>query len=401
MNPNVLLTVERELERLSDAGLMRRIRPFAGKSSDIVLTDTDYLGLAGDRALRREFLETIDDSLPFSSSASPLLMGESPAHAALEKALIGLYAACGVKDSAVLLFASGWHANTGWMAALGALFQKRLLILADKLVHASMIDGMLAAARHGAVVLRFAHNDLESLERQLARCAHEFEAVLVATESVFSMDGDRAPLAEICALKSAYPHLIVALDEAHGIGVCGQNGAGLAAELGLLDRIDILVGTFGKALASSGAFLYAHPALVKLFANTARPLIFSTADSPVQALWSAFVIGRQAVEYGRRERLSSICRHIDSVLVELGLKHNDAPPSWIVPVVLGTPEAAAAAHAAFLDAGILTSLVRPPTVPAAGSRLRLSLKATLTDQQVERITTALCQFARQEGRRCG
>lgn len=388
MSDNWRKTISEHLDTLAKAGMLREVRPYKNDSGSLNLTDNDYLGLAGDLELREQFLNSEAWLHALSASASALLMGKSAAHEKLEELLCSLY------GRPVTLFHSGWQVNTGFIAALASVFKSRLLILADKLVHASMIDGMHMASLSGAVVRRWAHNDTVHLQAFLEREAAGYEAVLVLAESVYSMDGDLSPLTELVRLKEHYPQMILAVDEAHAFACMGPGGRGLCAARGVLHHVDILIGTLGKAAASSGAFIAASSDLCALFVNAARPLIYSTAESPLQAAWSSFVIAQLPEFEARRARLSAISARVRECVAAL-FPHplNSVSSSHIVPVVFDALDKAEKAREVLRDAGISVSLIRPPTVPANAPRLRLSLKATLTDEDVDCLLKALQRIA--------
>ena len=241
------------LEGLSKECRLRSI-PLAGTDADqekgrsrlVDLCSNDYLGLA---ARESEFREAFMHSCPdaaFTSSASRLLSSAQRYHLMLEKALEHLY------GKRALLFNSGYHANTGCISALAI---PSTLFICDKLVHASIIDGLRIG---NADFLRFPHNDLGKLRIMLEKNAGKYARIVVVTESIFSMDGDLAPLRGLTMLKEEFPNMILYVDEAHAFGVRGERGMGMAEELGLTDKIDIIIGTFGKAAASSGAFTLVH-----------------------------------------------------------------------------------------------------------------------------------------------
>ena len=204
------------------------------------LSSNDYLGLSSRQELRDEFLMQLhENGLPFSSTSSRLLTGNFTVYSELEQLMASRFG-----REAALLFNSGYHANTG---ILPALADKRSLILADKLVHASIIDGILLS---GSPYQRYRHNDYRHLEQLLTKYANDYEQVIIVTESIFSMDGDVADLRRLVDLKKSFPNTWLYVDEAHAIGVRGENGLGIAEEQGCIGEIDLLVGTFGKALGS-------------------------------------------------------------------------------------------------------------------------------------------------------
>lgn len=348
----------------------------------ISLAGNDYLGAGTDRALREAFFESPLSRFGLASGSSALLFGESEAHESLRETLRRQYE----RDS--LLFPSGWQLNTGFIAALGAVFGRDVFFLADRLVHASMIDGLLAAKRQGAGFLRYPHNDCAALERLLERTAPEHGIVVILTESVFSMDGDRADLARLVTLKKRWCNVLLAVDDAHGLGISGANGRGPAEEAGAEAEIDFRILTFGKAAASSGAALLADPDWLALVTNHARPLIFTTAESPLQAAWTAFVLSHVPSWSDRRARLRTLEARVRDAL-GTGACANDAP---ILPWILGDNARTLEAAKRLEEAGFLVSAVRPPTVPEGTSRLRISLTSTLTDVEADAFCLALARL---------
>lgn len=379
MSARLKLRLTQEISRrLADRSL-RVVRP--RPTSLVSLAGNDYLGAGSDSALREAFFLSNAGRLALSSGSSPLLYGESEGHERLKATLERLF------GRKALLFPSGWHLNTGLVDALGALFRDRVLFLADRLVHASTIDGLLAAKRHGASFRRYPHNDTAALARLLAEHAGAYEVVVVLTESLFSMDGDRADLRALAELKAQYPNVLLAVDEAHGLGVLGESGLGLIEETNTADAVDFRILTFGKAAASSGAALLADDQWLTLLPSLARPLIFSTAESPLQAAWTAFVLEHFASWSDRRARLADLARRVHDVLDEP--RGNPGVLSPILPWCLGDNERTLTAARRLEDAGFLVSAVRPPTVPAGTSRIRISLSSALSETDVERFIAAL------------
>lgn len=336
----------------------------------INLAGNDYLGISTDTDLRDKFGNRALE-LPFSSSSSRLLTGNSPEHEALEAELSRLYG-----GKSALLFDSGYHANLG---ILPALSDDKTLILADRLVHASIIDGIRLSGRE---FRRFKHNSLPDLEALLQRFASEFETVWIVVESLYSMDGDFAPLTDIVALKQHYPQLRIYVDEAHAVGATGEKGLGCVEDLGLLEQVDILIGTMGKALSSVGAFALSGAEVRELLVSTCRPLIFSTALPPVCTAWSLHVVRHLSGMDAQRAHLNR--------LVAL-LKERTGLPlsSYIVPVHAGSEERAVRMAEELKASGFFALPIRKPTVPPGGERVRLSLSAALTEQEVELLAQTI------------
>ena len=337
------------------------------------LSGNDYLGVAGDDALREAFYAHLHgEARCLGATGSRLLSGDTAEAEALEAELAAAYDA-----EAALSFGSGYHANAGILPALAG---KRALVLADRLCHASMIDGIRAA---GCDFFRFRHNDLAHARQLLARHAAGREVVFVMTESVFSMDGDRADLAGLVALKRDFPQVVLYLDEAHGVGVFGETGLGCAHEAGLHREIDLLVGTCGKAWGSMGAYVICRRAVRDLLVNAMRPFIFTTALPPVNVAWTRFVLRAFPAMGARRARVRRMGRELAAAIRARGVPCvSDSP---IVPWVIGADADAAAAAARLRAEGFNVRPIRPPTVPEGTARLRFSLSAAIPDAAFERL----------------
>jgi 8-amino-7-oxononanoate synthase len=295
-----------ELEQLAAKGNLRRLPQaiYKGKWVEkegqclLNLSSNDYLGLASDTRLREEFMETLSErDFLFSASSSRLLTGNFPVYAELEELLADLYQAEGA-----LVLDSGYHMNVG---ILPAVTDAQTLILADKLVHASLIDGIrLSAAR----CIRYRHQDYGQLESLVEKYQVEYPRMVIVTESVFSMDGDVTDLLRLVALKRRYPQVMLYVDEAHAVGVRGTNGLGVAEEQGCIADIDFLCGTFGKALASVGAFVICRKLLRDYLVNKMRTLIFTTALPPLNIAWTRFVVAHLPQWQERRKHLQHLRR---------------------------------------------------------------------------------------------
>lgn len=364
---------------LEAAGRLRILREIApegggfcrlGGARFLNFSSNDYMGIAADAGLRREFYAQYPDAatpeLALSSASSRLLTGNTPAYTRLEEKLSELY-----HGRAALVFNSGYHTNIGILPALSS---DRDLILSDKLNHASIIDGMRLA---DAEFRRYRHLDCEQLETILAEKRAAYRRVFLITESVFSMDGDAADLRKLLELKKKYDCILI-VDEAHSVGVRGPAGTGLAAELGIADEIDVLIGTFGKAFGSTGAYAIMAPEMKHYLVNHMRSLIFTTGLPPAVLNWSTFVLGRCAGMDAERAKL----RRMGDALRKLFGDKTVPGDSQIVPYLIGGDREALNMAQRFQEQGILVFAIRPPTVPPNGARLRFSLSAALPEESI-------------------
>lgn len=336
-------------------------------------SSNDYLGLASHPALAAALAEAAA-RWGSGATAARLICGTTAEHAALEEEL-----AAAKGTEAALVFSTGVAAATG---TIPALMGKGDVIILDKLAHACLIDG----ARTSEATLRiFPHNDLAKLESHLkwAREAHPEAKVMILTESVFSMDGDLAPLAEIVALKERFGAILF-LDEAHAVGVRGRGAQGLAGELGLGDKVEIQMGTLGKALGVSGGYIAGSRILIDFLINRARSFIFSTAPSPAVAAACRAALRVVQSEEGDRLR-ARLQEHL--ILLAAGLQLPEIPQSAIVPVILGSEERALAEAARLFEAGFFVPAIRYPTVPRNTARLRITLSAAHEPEQINSVAT--------------
>lgn len=339
------------------------------------LASNDYLGLVSDLQLREQFFdETPVKQRAMSSSSSRLLTGNFPEFEQLEASLSQAFA-----GRAALLFNSGYHMNIG---ILPALVDAKTLILADKLVHASMIDGMRLSS---AKFLRYRHNDLAHLNALLQKhhADESIERIIVVTESIFSMDGDETDLATLVQLKQQFSKVMLYVDEAHAIGVRGERGLGCAEQYDVIEQIDLLVGTFGKALASVGGYLICHPIIRDYLINTMRPLIFSTAQAPICMAWTNFIFQHTQSLKQSRTDLTALSQRLQQGVRAKGF---DCPSSsHIVPVIIGDSAKTVAKAQALQNAGFYIMPVRPPTVPQQSARLRVSLTAHIQATEIDQL----------------
>ncbi|MDR3566816.1 MAG: 8-amino-7-oxononanoate synthase [Syntrophobacteraceae bacterium] len=358
--------IDEELARLGQKWLKRRLLVFGGAGGKIKIdgrtflnfSSNDYLGLSHHPEVvsaSRRYLE----SYGCGATASRLVTGTLPPHVELEGALAALKG-----YGAALVFGSGFLANTGIISSLVGRCDH---VLGDKLVHASIIDG-IALSR--ATFKRFRHNDPEHLETLLKQCPTSGRK-LVVTESVFSMDGDIAPLPEIVSLAARYGAMTM-VDEAHATGVFGPGGAGLIREYGLEDRVNVSMGTLSKALGGYGGFIACSVALRELLVNRARAFIYTTGLPPsvVGSALGALSVIEKAGNPGTRllDRAAVFRKRLEAA----GLDVLNSK-SQIIPVLLGDNGRALATAERLKSRGILAAAIRPPTVPEGTARLRLSL----------------------------
>lgn len=368
------------LKQLEQSGNLRRLpdiihsgnRIEKDRQTMLNLSSNDYLGLASRTDLQAAFMEEWrEQGYPLSSSSSRLLTGNFKVYTELEQLMAQRF-----NREAALLFNSGYHANTG---ILPALADKQTLIIADKLVHASIIDGILLS---GTPFLRYRHNDYEQLETLLKKHTGQYQQIIIATESIFSMDGDIADLRQLVALKKSYSNICLYVDEAHAIGVRGKNGLGIAEEQDCIPDIDLLVGTFGKALASMGAYLICSRTVRKYLINCMRPLIFSTALPPPQIAWTRFLFERLPEFTSLREQLSLTSHLLANALEGKG---GEASESHIIPYIIGDNTDCIRKAEELQRKGFYCLPVRPPTVPKGTSRIRFSLTADVTVEEIDTL----------------
>lgn len=376
---------KKQLEKLSTQNQYRSIPDLVHQGRYIMrekrnmlnMSSNDYLGLASNENLRQSFLQQYGDNFPsFTSSSSRLLTGNFPIYTDLEQLIAQRF-----QRESALLFNSGYHANLG---ILPALTTTKSLILADKLVHASMIDGISLSQ---CEFFRYRHNDYEHLKSLLEKNAGKFDRTFIVTESVFSMDGDIADLKYLVQLKKQFPNTYLYVDEAHAIGVYGKNGLGIAEQANVISDIDLLVGTFGKALASMGAYVVCDKILKECLINQMRPLIFSTALPPFNVAWTHFIFERLPQFSKERTHLEQL-----SAFLRQEVEHRtQIMPSQtcIVPYILGENEATLAKAKVLQEQGYYCLPIRPPTVPKGTSRIRLSLTADMTMDEVKQFVACL------------
>ena len=356
------------LENLKEKSHFRDIKDFTGKDEKYIyyndkkllnLSSNNYLGLADNKAVTEEFLNFSGCDYSFGSASARLLTGTLPVYRELETLLSNMFG-----KEKTLLFNSGYHANVGVNSSLAG---RGDVIFSDKLNHASIIDGMKLS---DGKFFRYPHNDTEALEKLLIRERKNFNNAIIVSESVFSMDGDIADIEKLVELKEKYDCLLV-LDEAHAFGVFGKNGLGVSETLNLTDKIDLIIGTFGKAIGSMGAFAVGRRDLIEYLTNKARSFIFSTALPPVNIAFTKWII---------ENKLPQTCAERQNML-KIGQKFGSQ--SHIIPVIIGGNKETVEVCDILYQNGFFTLPIRPPTVPEGTSRLRLSLTTKITEKEIE------------------
>ena len=374
--------LQKSLADLDARHLRRRLRVSGLPTGPLVrfgartlhnFASNDYLGLAAHPQVVAAALEATRE-FGAGAGASRLVTGTQTPHHDLEEKLASFK-----NTAAALAFANGYAASTG---ALQALATKDDVVLLDRLSHACLVDG---ARLSGATLRPFHHNDTDHLEHHLrwAREKHPQARVFIVTESVFSMDGDLAPLREMVELKDKYSAVLM-LDEAHATGVLGRGGRGLADQLGLSHRVEVQIGTLGKALGSSGGYVAGSRTLIDFLLNHARSFIFSTAAPASTAAAASAALDICAGPEGDKRR---------SALRELAALFEPAPPAAIHPVILGEEQTALAASEQLAQLGFHVPAIRPPTVPKGTSRLRVSLSSAHDAETVRTLAAALRALA--------
>ena len=379
-----------ELRQTSRSRILTPARPLEGMAVErqgrrlINFSSNDYLGLARDPRLAEAAADA--GRLGVGATASRLVCGTFPVHQALEQALSGLKG-----TAAALVMGSGFQTNAGVLAALldPEVAGSAPLVFIDRLAHASMYEGLRLA---GARPLRFRHNDLGHLGELLAKHGGEPRFRLILSESVFSMDGDRADLPGLTALARSHDALLY-VDEAHATGVLGPGGAGLCAEPGVKGQVDLVMGTFGKALGGYGAFVACEALLHDWLVNRCRSFIYSTALPPPVAAAALQALALIPLLDAERGRLLEQGDRVRRALHRLGID-TLASDTQIIPAIIGSDADTLAAARLMEAAGLLAVGIRPPTVPAGTGRLRLTLTAAHTAADLDQLLQAFHALGR-------
>ncbi|GJM07928.1 MAG: 8-amino-7-oxononanoate synthase [Lysobacteraceae bacterium] len=368
------------LER-ANAGLLRRVktaRRFADRRLQtaqgelIDFASNDYLGLSQEHTVVEAMVAAARE-YGSGAGAAHLLGGHHPLHQQLSEQL-----ADWLGRDKVLLFATGYMANLGTIAGL---LERGDICIQDKLNHASLID---AARLSGAELKRYPHADLAAAERRLAQS--EGRVSMLITDGVFSMDGDVAPLTDLAKLCQRYGSVLM-VDDAHGLGVCGEQGRGSCADLSS-QQLPLLMGTLGKAFGQSGAFVAADGHWIDHLTQSARPFVYSTAPPPPVAAANLAALAIIRDQPQRRQRLQDNIAHFRRLATQVGIELQDVHGP-IQPLMIGDASQALKLATRLGDAGFYVPAIRPPTVPAGSARLRVTLSAAHSRQQIEALLGAL------------
>lgn len=379
------LMLEQEMFEIESKNLKRKLRLITGSQGPIVMIDgkeylnfcsNNYLGLANDPHLVEAASVSMKEE-GFGSGASRLVCGNMSSHEQLERSIAKFK-----QTEAALVFSSGYMANVG---VISSLFGREDWIFSDKLNHASIIDGILLSQ---ANYKRYPHLDTAALEEMLKSIPAKGKRLIV-TDSVFSMDGDVAPLPKIVALAKKYNSMVM-VDEAHAVGVFGKRGRGLAEHLGVEQDIDIIVGTLSKAAGSFGAYCSGSKKLIEYLINSARSFIYTTAMPPSTAAASIRALEIIQEDVNLRKKLWNNTKYLHGELKKLGFDTMNAQTP-IIPILVKDSKLALDFSQKLFERGILISAIRPPTVPVNTARLRLTVTSAHTkehlDQLIEQLQT--------------
>lgn len=369
-----MIEYKERLQKIRESGTYRSLQPtetegkyvYVSGKKLLNLSSNDYLGLQELTGLAEEYRQSREFRPMMSSSSARLLTGNDRIYQELEQYLAAQYSV-----TSALVWTSGFAANSG---IIPSLVDGETLFLADRLIHASMVEGLRLSDCRFA---RFEHNDVTRLRDLLERNEGEYRHIWVLVESVYSMDGDVAPLADIVALKRDFPSMRLYVDEAHSVGLCGH-GLGLCAELGLLSGVDLLLGTLGKALGSIGAYSLQSVSLREIFVSQARPFIYTTALPPLMVGWTLFLLRKVREMEDRRA-------HLVEMRNRLGLRIGRTPESQIISLEIPGEQRVAEAAEDFMREGLYVRPIRKPTVPSGRERLRISLTASMSAEEIDHI----------------
>lgn len=340
----------------------------------------DYLGIAQNTEFQQDFLNQCNlNKTPFSTSSSRILSGNFEIFEKLEALLSQLFSP---KDA--LLFNSGYHANLGVINALSQI--DGVLFLADSFVHASIFDGLKLSK---AKFMRFAHNDMQELESLIQKYTHQYQHIIILTEGIYSMDGDTCDIQTLVQIKKQYQNVLIYIDEAHSIGVCGENMLGITHAHNLIKEVDFIILAFGKAIGSMGGCVLCDNIFKQYFINKARTLIFSTAIAPINIAFTYFVFQNLLNFKTQQNHLNHLGLYLKTKLMEQNIDF--IGDTQILSLMTYSNEASLALMQKLFNLGFYAPSIRYPSVPKNHSRIRISLNANLKTSDIDSLIEALCK----------
>ncbi|BDU50893.1 8-amino-7-oxononanoate synthase [Haliovirga abyssi] len=373
-----------ELRKIKDLNLFREIKKISNSNGKYIyingkkyidFSSNNYLGLKDDERVKDAAIEAIK-KYGVGSGASRLVTGTNELYNRLENEISNFK-----NTEATLLFNSGYDANLG---SISTIMDKNDVIFSDKLNHASIIDGIFLSK---SKLIRYKHNDINDLEDKLIKNRKNYKKALVITDSIFSMDGDKANLQDIAKLKEKYDFLFM-IDEAHGTGIFGKNGIGLAEEQNVLGKVDITMGTLGKSFGTQGAYITGKKDIIEYLVNRCRSFIFTTAIAPSAigaALKSLEIIKKEAK---RREKILRNSDYLRKELLKLGLDTQNSS-SQIIPIIIGEEKKALEISQKLFEENLFVSAIRKPTVPSGTARLRISINYNIDKDDIDKLISIL------------
>ena len=368
--------IQSQLNYLKEIGNLRTLNTL--DTNLINLSSNDYLGLSTNKSLVDEFISSCCNSSDFlfSSASARLLSGNSEVYKCLEQQLAKMFS-----KEAALLFNTGYQCNLGVVSAFA---QKQDVIFCDKLNHASIIDGIKLS---GANFYRYKHLDYKHLEELLKKYRTNYRRALIISESIFSMDGDIADIKKLVELKEKY-NAVLMIDEAHAFGIFGNSICGVSEEIGILSNVDIITATLGKSMASMGAFVVSDKNMIDYFINKSRSFIFSTALPPVNVLWTSWLLSKKFnLLLEKKEKIKTLIKVTLDYLKDK--KINCVSQSQIIPIVTGDNKKALELALHLQEQGFFVLPIRPPSVAQKSSRIRLSLNADISVDEIEEIVDVI------------
>jgi len=383
---------ELTIRKLKEKNMFRKLKKikkikkkyiYIGEEKLIDFSSNNYLGLTDNEKVKEAVIKAIN-KYGVGSGASRLVTGNTEIHSKFEKELAEFKG----KEKA-LLFNSGYDANIG---IISSIMGKNDIIFCDRLNHASIIDGILLS---GARFLRYKHNDIIDLEKKMEKHIGSYKKIMVVTDSVFSMDGDKAKLKQISKLKEKYDFIFM-IDEAHGTGVLGENGKGLAEEQEVMDKIDLNMGTLGKAFGVQGAYVAGNSEMIEYLINKSRSLIYTTAISPIMIAGAQKSLDIIKKEPERREKIIKMSNYFRSEIIKLGYNLGESETN-IVPIILGDNKKVLELSDKLYQNGILAPAIRYPTVEKGKERIRFSINYNLNYEDLDKVINVLKQQKNKRG----